>query len=248
MSLRRIALGALLAFALGLVCDFALAAWLGWRAPGVVNGATFTVPAGDSTLNLHWEHEFGRQSVECNRHGPPVSITSARAHYAATYPDAHDGSGWLGFPESAIRRADMMIPGWSARALSGSSGSLHGIQAVGFPLPSYCRAYETFAPRLPKVGDGTLFQHATDQRRAVLCIPIIRGVAVNAILWAVLWSPLVIGVPLWRRRSRRRRGHCVQCAYDLRGDFAHGCPECGWNRPSSSATPADALAPHPNLA
>ena len=27
-----------------------------------------------------------------------------------------------------------------------------------------------------------------------------------------------------------RRGHCIKCGYDLRGDFSGGCPECGWQR------------------
>jgi hypothetical protein len=34
----------------------------------------------------------------------------------------------------------------------------------------------------------------------------------------------------WRRWHRRRRGACLNCGYDLRGDFANGCPECGWRR------------------
>lgn len=41
----------------------------------------------------------------------------------------------------------------------------------------------------------------------------------------------------WDEESRRptlmemqRRGRCPKCKYELRGDYAHGCPECGWNR------------------
>jgi hypothetical protein len=34
----------------------------------------------------------------------------------------------------------------------------------------------------------------------------------------------------WRRWHRRRRGACLNCGYDLRGDVSHGCPECGWRR------------------
>ncbi|MDY7110541.1 MAG: hypothetical protein SYC29_18065 [Planctomycetota bacterium] len=49
---------------------------------------------------------------------------------------------------------------------------------------------------------------------------------------------LIVGIPFAAGRfsSRRRhllqeRGLCPSCGYDLRGDFAAGCPECGWNRP-----------------
>ena len=33
-----------------------------------------------------------------------------------------------------------------------------------------------------------------------------------------------------RRIVRRKRGHCIKCGYDLRGDLERGCPECGWRR------------------
>ncbi len=43
------------------------------------------------------------------------------------------------------------------------------------------------------------------------------------------------------RRSKARRnearGACRQCSYDLRGDLARGCPECGWRRPEGLAQP-----------
>jgi hypothetical protein len=33
-----------------------------------------------------------------------------------------------------------------------------------------------------------------------------------------------------RESGRLRRGCCIACGYDVRYDFAGGCPECGWNR------------------
>jgi hypothetical protein len=230
MAPRRFARRIIFASILGILCDFALAAWLGWRPAGVVTGATFVVPAGDSTFALHWEGEFGRQSVECSRHGPPLSISELRTQYAKTYPDALEGGDLLGLPASALLRADVMLPSWASGALTGPTGTSTGVQAVGFPSRSYCRSHAALAPRPPKLADGTLFQHPADTRRAIPCIPIARGVVINTSLWALLWMPLLIGVPIWRRRSRARRGRCTQCAYDLRGDFGSGCPECGWNR------------------
>ncbi len=56
----------------------------------------------------------------------------------------------------------------------------------------------------------------------------LANTAFNAlILWLLILGPLAL-----RRLVRRRRGRCIKCGYDLRGDFESGCPECGWNRPA----------------
>ncbi len=44
------------------------------------------------------------------------------------------------------------------------------------------------------------------------------------ILWAVILS--VSGLPLYRRRKRKKLGLCVKCGYDLRASMER-CPECG---------------------
>ena len=36
--------------------------------------------------------------------------------------------------------------------------------------------------------------------------------------------------------DRRTRGHCPQCDYELRYNFKHGCPECGWRRAKVTET------------
>ena len=42
--------------------------------------------------------------------------------------------------------------------------------------------------------------------------------------------PPVVGMPAaLRARSRRRRGLCINCAYDLTGNVSGVCPECGTN-------------------
>ena len=55
------------------------------------------------------------------------------------------------------------------------------------------------------------------------------GFAINTVFYAaILWLPFA---PFQLRRYlRRKRGLCIKCGYDLRGDFAAGCPECGWGR------------------
>lgn len=59
--------------------------------------------------------------------------------------------------------------------------------------------------------------------------PLWRGVAINTL---VLGSPalLLLLIPPVRASRRRRNGECPRCAYDLKHDFASGCPECGWNK------------------
>ncbi len=60
--------------------------------------------------------------------------------------------------------------------------------------------------------------------------PIWLGLAANTIFYsAALWL-LTLGPFTARRIIRRRRGHCPQCAYDLRGNPGGSCPECGWRR------------------
>ena len=66
--------------------------------------------------------------------------------------------------------------------------------------------------------------------------PIWPGFAINTIFYAaILWLPIRSPFAL-RRHLRRKRGLCVGCGYDLRGDLARGCPECGWRREPTEAT------------
>ncbi|UCD75698.1 MAG: tetratricopeptide repeat protein [Phycisphaerales bacterium] len=51
---------------------------------------------------------------------------------------------------------------------------------------------------------------------------------------AILW-PTICGPSVLRRHVRIKRGHCIKCGYDLRGDPVAGCPECGWGRKEVNA-------------
>ncbi len=66
-----------------------------------------------------------------------------------------------------------------------------------------------------------------------------RGVAwapffTSLIVWLALPAMLLAAPPVLVRVRRRRRGWCPRCAYDLRGDHARGCAECGWGRTTST--------------
>ncbi len=51
---------------------------------------------------------------------------------------------------------------------------------------------------------------------------IVPGFAANTLFYAAPFAT--------RRLIRRKRGLCVACGYDLRGNLSAGCPECGWRR------------------
>jgi hypothetical protein len=59
---------------------------------------------------------------------------------------------------------------------------------------------------------------------------VLLAVVVLCILSIMIVRELVSG-----RKEKARRGRCLTCGYDLRGDFAAGCPECGWNRKEAKA-------------
>jgi len=71
--------------------------------------------------------------------------------------------------------------------------------------------------------------------RVVPYHPIWSGVLINSALFGAMWLILVVAVYhgvrlLFIETIRARRGRCVKCSYDLRGEFEKGCPECGWGR------------------
>ncbi len=64
--------------------------------------------------------------------------------------------------------------------------------------------------------------------------PMWPGFAINTIFYAAILWGLTLGpftaCRITRRIVRRRRGHCIKCGYDLRGEFESGCSECGLGR------------------
>ncbi len=56
------------------------------------------------------------------------------------------------------------------------------------------------------------------------------GFAINTAFYAAILWLLTLGPFTARSFIRRRRGLCIKCGYDLRGDLSSGCPECGWRR------------------
>ena len=65
--------------------------------------------------------------------------------------------------------------------------------------------------------------------------PLWGGFAINTVFYAALLWPLIWGPFALRKHIRRKRGLCVVCGYDLRGNLPAGCPECGWRRETDSS-------------
>lgn len=70
--------------------------------------------------------------------------------------------------------------------------------------------------------------------RVLPAAPIAVGFAANTAFWGAgayaLFALAVAGGRWGRGRTRRRAGRCPSCDYDLHGETAAGCPECGWKR------------------
>ena len=66
--------------------------------------------------------------------------------------------------------------------------------------------------------------------RRLPVVPLASGLIFNTLLYSALLWLLTFGPFAVRRFIRDKRGRCIKCGYDLRGDFSAGCPECGWRR------------------
>ena len=64
--------------------------------------------------------------------------------------------------------------------------------------------------------------------------PLPLGFVANSLAYTAALSLLLLGPSTLRLAIRRKRGRCINCGYDLRGDFSAGCPECGWQRASET--------------
>jgi len=65
--------------------------------------------------------------------------------------------------------------------------------------------------------------------------PIWPGFLIDTLFYAAIWFGGFFAPGMAKRAIRRKRGRCPRCGYDLRGDLAAGCSECGWNREESAA-------------
>jgi len=74
------------------------------------------------------------------------------------------------------------------------------------------------------------FQPWISAPRAFPLRPIWPGFTIDTLFYAAIWFGVCFGFASAKRAIRRKRGRCPRCGYDLRGQLAQGCPECGWRR------------------
>ncbi len=132
-----------------------------------------------------------------------------------------------------------VVPDWVTRAVeshlaSGDRQEYLILDARGWPVPClYSKANwstRTIVHGWPLAASQESGNKWGGSNLAVPLHPIWPGFAINAVFYAAILSLVMLGPFAARRMIRRKRGLCIKCGYDLRGDFSAGCPECGWQR------------------
>lgn len=121
---------------------------------------------------------------------------------------------------------------------------------IGWPFQTFsgerwtrCRAmlgppvieHKTVYTWSQSLGPALLSSNDVQEWKLLPLRPLLIGFALNGIFYAVLLWLFASGPLVLRRFSRGNRGHCAICGYDLRYNFANGCPECGWRRKETDA-------------
>ena len=60
--------------------------------------------------------------------------------------------------------------------------------------------------------------------------PLWPGFGIDTLFYGAIWFGVFFAPGSAKRFIRAKRGRCPRCGYDLRGQLAAGCPECGWGR------------------
>ena len=143
-----------------------------------------------------------------------------RIEFSQRFADAQFHDNWFGAIEVPLRWPFLSRTraGWPLLALHGEQQA--GVISSGRTLTWQ---YGTAVP-FPTFGK----QNSSD---AILPFrPLWPEFAINTIFYAAILWLLILGPFALRSHIRHKHGHCVNCGYNLRGDFTAGCPECGWRR------------------
>lgn len=125
--------------------------------------------------------------------------------------------------------ADNMIdlPLWIRRQLPEHAVNEWELASIGWPFKCLDA---TAVNGLPPAGTSAMLDLGPIVTTRVPTLIRWKGAVANLISVMVASSVVWVVVAKIRAISRIWRGNCAVCGYQLRGDLAKGCPECGWNR------------------
>jgi len=219
----------------GVAWGLAAAVDMTWMEPQSV--AFRLPPAGTQTRRVEYQHFFNTTGatrvvwVEVVVFGMPTFATYVETPYTSTSrrldsPNAR-ALQWCFRddmpPDPLMHVSDAR--GWPMLALSGGLD----LAPSGGGSRDVTRTYWTIAVMKPDQMSW-LYPNVDCMRRFIPARPIFPGFLVNTLFYAAMWFGIFFGVAALRRFVRKKRGRCVKCSYDLRGQFDMGCPECGWGR------------------
>ncbi len=173
------------------------------------------------TYVFSWRQRGAPVSTVCSiSEAPPDQVADSRLSPDEVVPN------WSGF-KTPTREYESMLREYELLHADGRGWPMLALWSVWLDAG---RPQQAKPPRV-KHGIVTSLPWWGDYAPRILPLrPIWPGFAINTAFYAAtLWLP-IRGPFALRRHIRRKRGLCVACGYDLRGNLLAGCPECGWRR------------------
>jgi hypothetical protein len=233
----RLVVASIACLAAGFAINAGVAAVLGLRpSSGVFNqGFGFTTGRG-MPYNMQWSGDFGRDAIASWSTHSSGPFAPAFGDLRDTFQSVFAPEAGHALPNYRLWRA-RLFPGWFGWTFQPPpNGRMRVVYASGWPMRS---AYGIGNGAAVVTGSnncrGIIVRDPTPSPRALGWFLLPVGTTVNTLFYAIPFAVIVFGIPVARRRRRFRLGRCMRCGYDLGGDFANGCPECGWNRPGGES-------------
>jgi hypothetical protein len=231
MSRREMTVRLALAALLGVVTNVVIAFGLAWspRASAPSSGVSFIVPSAGTgiVVNVTPVAGFGRDSVSVRVNPGLISETLGLQKLRDRAAEIERNSWHQVSTQELWTSSPAYFPQWAvSAALVSRLDPQRRAFAAGLPL----RCFYGTASLSGNWREGLLAVDSTNPARAIPIIPIPLNLALNSLTYSIAWGVVLLAAPTARHRIRTRRGHCPLCDYDLHGNPASGCPECGWGR------------------
>ncbi|MCC6678090.1 MAG: hypothetical protein IT436_13195 [Phycisphaerales bacterium] len=193
-----------------------------WRSAGGPLIET-AIDAGPDSVAFH-KPDLGWSSVDPLLVGRPLLRLTAHREGVCVVAESAGTTFDEALAAPPIRYVECRF-GWPAPSLG-----WHQVEQAGVVVK---RSWSISLPGL-----GPITRPLLAGPRRLPLEPVWHGLLFNTAVYAAVLGALEVGlssIGAAQRRSRRERGYCPVCAYDLHGDFRSGCPECGWDRPATKS-------------